>query len=385
MSNKTISLQANVKSLLRALYVLNKVVMNNPVLPVLENVLLCGVSNDLTSVVGSNMVLFVKMNLAPGELPIGSSKVLVPFAKLFRLVRKTRSESIKIVFNDMGIETSSVRVTISCDEGDFYVAADDSVGDFPKIPSFKAVGNIAMLSHQLKEGLRVVESSICHDDLRPAMTMVYATEHDGCLRMVATDGHCLTAYDSNTSYSGPSFFIHRKVSMLLSSMRFTKKSYAHISVGDSHVSIGDDEMEISWKFHEKVFPDYMNALPNGPHLNGAIDVTELKRRLAFSELFALSYTHQGVFTFQNNSLEISTEDSDFNSGSLQIIPCEFEDTDKFIIGFNVVKMKQLFRDCDGRVSFNLYAPNKAAIFLSTPKYGLKITSLLMPVMLSTYI
>lgn len=359
--------------------------MNNTVLPILENILLCGVSNDLTSVVGSNLILFVKMNLAPGELPIGSSKVLVPFAKLFRLVRKTRSEQIKISFLDGSIETSGIRVTISCDEGDFYVTSDDSVGDYPKIPSFKPVGNIAMLSHQLKEGLRVVENSICYDDLRPAMTMVYASEYEGSLRLVATDGHCLTAYDSNTSYNGPSFFIHRKVSMLLSSMRFTKKSYAHISVGDSHVSISDDEMEISWKFHEKIFPDYLNAIPNGPYLSGAIDITELKRRLILSELFVLSYTHQGVFTFQSNNLKIATEDLDFNSGSIQNIPCEFEDADKFVIGFNVVKMRQLFRDCDGRVSFKLYGSSRAAIFLSTPKYGLKTTSLLMPVLLNTYI
>lgn len=376
------SFSANVKDLRSALHIINKVMVRNRDIPVLEHVLFHCVSNQVVSVTATNLRLWVTISLTQDSIPLSTDKFLIPFAALFRISKKTRGDHIEFLVT-LPAEEAPVGLIVA--EGEFFTKPDHEPGDFPKTPTFKAEGHFAMSGHQLKEGLRIVEESICYDDLRPAMTKIHAHSFNDALRFVTTDGHRLTAYDSNTSYQGPEFKLSKEISMLLRSIRFNKSSYAHFDVGKGRVSIDCGDLHIVSTFEASDrFPDYLSAIPNTEReCSGALDVDNLKFRADLSLFFANRTTHQAKFTFEETMLTIFSEDLDDGSHSIQMMPIDFSG-EKTIIGFNLKMLINMFKHCNGRASFSIFGPNRAALFFHYPKYGKETTYLLMPVMLNTY-
>jgi DNA polymerase-3 subunit beta len=377
---KKLSFRANVRDLRRALHVLNKIVSNNPILPILDNVLIHCVSSEVTAVTGSNLNLWVRMSLTDDPIHLTSTTFILPFSTLFKLVRKLNSEIIdfKVAEDGLGV------VSISADEGDFAMNQEFTVGDFPKTPTIKKLGQFAMMGHQLKEGLRLVENSVSTDDLRPAMTKVFAHSHNGAMRLVTTDGATLSLYESNTTYSGPDFYLDKKVSALLRTVRFNKSNYVYGEIGAAHSSISCGDMEIVCRSSDERFPDYQSAIPTEGAVKGALNASVLKYHASLADLFANKATHQASLKFEKGLLTISSKDLDYETSSTQIMAIEFDHEEAFMIGFNLRLLRDILLNCNERAIFSLFAPNRPALFEYSPKYGTKITHLIMPVMLSQY-
>lgn len=379
------SYRANVKDLRRALHILNKVIPRNPVLPALDQVVFHCVSSEIISVTATDLSLHVKVSLTDDPIHLSSASFILPFAELNKFIRRINSEIIDFVVTDSGLQGyPAQKVAILADEGEFRMRPDVELGDFPKTPTFKKQGQFAMLGHQLKEGLRLVYNSVSTDDLRPAMCKVYAESIEGAIRFVSTDGATLSMYESNTSYAGPAFYIDRKVSMLLASLRFNKSNFVYGEVGTGHLLLACGDIEIVSKFNgDERFPDYLNVIPNTPPVAGAFDAKLLKFHVGIAELFANRTTHSARFTLENGLLKIYAEDLDYDSSSSQTMAIEYAG-DKFEIGFNLRLMRDLLKHCDERVQFSFFAANKAALFHHSPKYGIRMTYLQMPVMLNKY-
>ena len=381
MTSKKYSVRANVKDLRVALHALNKVIGRTPVVPATGNVIFESVSSELVSVAATNLKTYAKMNLVPGEMGISSQAFTAPFHHIYQLIRKLKSDEIGLEFN----QGPNGRIVVLSDEGDFFMTPSCLADNFPKMPRVPAAGSFAMKGHELKEGLRLVDESVSTDDYRPSMNYINCQSHGGVVRFVATDGMSLALFDSNTSYSGPNFFLPKTVLHLLRSVRFNKSSYAFATIGTNNIQLSCDDMEIVSSYDSSlVFPDYLNALPNySEGTSGSIIASEFKYRLGLSKLFETGRSvSTGSLKFENNELLIMSGEDGEGFGSALRMPIEYAHNAPCRIGFNFDLLLRGLRHCDDRVSFKIAAPNRGVMFEYSPKYGNKMSQLVMPTMLS---
>lgn len=372
------SIKAPVKELKKALQKLKQVIPANPILPILDNVLISDVYGQV-SVLGSDLQNVLSIVVDHKSSTDNQVSLLVDFKRLCRLVSNLKSEIITFTPHAEVIQ-------VDCAEGVFLMKAEH-VSDFPKTPVVSHRQSAALEYGPLSEALSFTVNSCSYDDLRPAMTGIKVECIEKELSFVATDGHRLSVWTTDsyeTDVIAEGFIIQRKTAKILLSLKCQHERVA-VRWEKNNIQISYGNAILISRLIDENFPGWRAVMPTGDCFTATLGVDELRTRIALASVFSNTTTHQIALSFKGENIEVSSSDLDYGIRSSQKMTVYDADFPEFKIGFNSRFFLKLIKPFKEYVFIELYAPNRGAIIIPSEK-GLSKQRfhLIMPVMLNTY-
>jgi DNA polymerase-3 subunit beta len=258
----------------------------------------------------------------------------------------------------------------------------DNPKDFPVLSftnkdiEFKEVGT--WTSREISY-LEAVLPFVSEDDLRPAMTGVYASKH-----IAATDGHRLSW--KTIEPLKESFIIPADTAKIIIGLgdKTWKIFYGRENYKEHVVFISEDGIMVGFCPIDGRFPDYQVVIPRDESLiEMTITANELRKEIKNALKFGNKNTNQVVFSLNGHAM-ISAQDIDFgkeyeNELNAQYTFKQGNNHDEFVIAFNGKFLDDYLALIDkeaaiakkdkeatpeqkeGKVTFNLWKPTSGAL------------------------
>ena len=367
-------------TLLKQLANVQGVIASNPVIPILENFLFELEPGKLT-VTGSDLETSMIT-----EIPVDakeSGKIAVPAKILMDILKSLPDQPVTV---DMDDETYTVE--ISSDNGRYKLTGENA-SDFPRVPTSEGVDDsINIPSEVLLTAVNKTIFATSNDELRPAMTGVYAALKDSNVTFVATDGHRLVKYTrvDVTSAKDATIIIPKKSLNLVKNTLPVDSSNVEVKFNTQNAFFMSEGTQIICRLIDERYPDYDNVIPVDNPNKLTIDRKEFLGSVKRIAIFANKTTYQIRLKIAGSELHISAEDLDFSNEANERLACNYEGDD-IEIGFNARFLTEILSNLESKeVVLELSTPNRAGILLPSEKDANEdILMLVMPVMLNNYV
>lgn len=352
------------------------IVVNNPALPIIENLLLESNNNTLSVKVTDLETTIITKTSIESE----SNESIAVNAKLLLETLKTFPEQ-PLTFRT-NKENNTLEIT--SDQGNYTLAYINSE-EFPNTPNLDDSKNSLISAKILEKGIGYTLFATGNDDLRPVMSGLYVEINTNTILFVSTDAHKLVKYENQIeSTDSASFIVPKKPLQLLKNILNQVDENIKIQYNNSNVIFSFKSMDVYCRLIDGNYPNYKAVIPkenpNKLNLERLTFLNSLKRVSVFSN----QSTHQVKFKINGNEINISSEDIDFSNKANERIKCEYEGDD-IEIGFNGKFLIEILSALESE-KINMYfsKPSKAAIII--PEDGIEksenILMLVMPVMLN---
>ena len=365
--------------LLRHLKGINGAIVNNPVIPILENFLfeiydgiLHATASDLQTTMRTEIAVDASKNIS----------VAIPANLLINTLSNLPEQPITV-----HVDSETFAIEIIADKGRYKLAGENAI-DFPKIPSVTTSTSIELSASVLSRAIASTLFAVATDEMRPATTGVLFEITDTSLTCVGTDGHRLVRFRRTdvASSNEHTIIVPRKALTLLKNNLPDDESTVILDANSSNVFINWHNNQVICRLIDERFPDYEAAIPVSNPNHMIIDRLELLSSLRRINFFANKSTHQVRLKVEAENLQISAEDLDFGNDATENLPCEYEG-EPMEIGFNAKLMMDMLSNMENnRITVELMAPNRPAILLPMAQQDNEdLLMLVMPVMLSQYV
>ena len=311
------------KELKSKLAILGTAITKNPIVPILENILL----KDET-LRASNIETEVVVTV-PGFKGVA----LFPYHLLKKTIDKLNVDN-DIVLVATGEQSSGIEIDGKV-KFKFNDAGNDK--DFPKKRKTDDKLDTFRINEQDMKTINKAFKFTDTDELRPALTCVCInSEH-----IAATNSHQLLFKKHNIPLM-KEILISNNASASINKL----KGDVELEVSKETITLWDNEIEISIKRIDEKFPDYKAVIPDPESRTTKLMVkrTELINILQQADICANTTTHQAILTASNNKLTIISCNTDFGT--------EFKDQisiisiNKFHAGFNVLLFIGILKEFD---------------------------------------
>lgn len=369
----------SVSALQKQLSVINGVVSNNPIVPILENFLFELKENTLTITASDLQTTMIT------RLPViagAEISVAIP-AKILTDTLKSLPDQ-PVTFE---IDSDTFVVEIHSKNGRYKLTGENAE-DFPRVPNLETNFKIQLPAQVLASAIAGTLFATSTDELRPAMNGVFFDLREDSTNLVATDGNRLIRY-RRTDFKNPQklgVIVPKKALNLLKSALPHDETPVTIAFNKSNAFFRFADTQVICRLIDERFPDYENAIPahNPNHLT--VSRTELLASLKRIAIYANKNTHLVRFKLTNDNLFISAEDLDFSNEANENLACHYEG-EEMEIGFNAKFLIEMLSSLESEeVLFELSSPNRAGVILPMEKKeNEEVLMLLMPLMLSSYV
>jgi DNA polymerase-3 subunit beta len=364
--------------LLKQLNAISGVIAPNPIVPILENFLF-EIDSDNLIITASDLQTSMITELAVDSKAKGS--IAVPAKILVETLKNLPEQPVAFT-----VDEETYTIELSSDNGRYKLAGENAT-DFPKVPAVAKNYSVDISSEVLNRAISNTIFAASTDELRPAMTGIYAKFSDTNTTFVSTDGHRLVRYRrvDVTSEADTSIIIPRKALELLKKSLPSENTNVKLEFNPSNAFFSFNSIKMICRLIDERFPDYENAIPlENPNVL-TIDRLELLTSLKRIDIYSNKTTNQVRLKLAGSELQISAEDLDFSNEANERLACDYQGED-MEIGFNAKFIIQMLGNIDTRsVSLHMSTPNRAGLI--TPADGAKnedILMLVMPVMLNNY-
>tara|TARA_B100001250_G_scaffold296735_1_gene258265 strand:+ start:1716 stop:2840 length:1125 start_codon:yes stop_codon:yes gene_type:complete len=365
------------ENFLRTIQPLMGLIVNNPALPIIENILIETNGNQL-SVKATDLETTI---VNETEIESDSSESIAVNAKLLSETLRTFPEQPLTFKTNVDNKT----LDIISEQGNYTISYIDS-NEFPNTPELSEAQSISINSTTLSRGVQNTLFAAGNDELRPVMSGVYMEINAESVLLVATDAHKLVKYENKikATNNSTSFIIPKKPLQLLKNTINELDETVNIDYNKTNVIFSFKNMQIYCRLIDGNYPNYNAVIPkenpNILNVERAILLNSLKRVSIFSN----KSTHQIKFKINGNLIEISSEDIDFSNKGHENIKVEYGGED-MEIGFNGKFLIEILNtlECD-KINIHFSTPSKAAIIKPekiTEGFE-EILMLVMPVMLN---
>ncbi len=362
-------------ALSKQLAAISGVVVNNPVVPILENFLfeidekqLKITASDLQTAITTELVVDAEQK----------ASIAIPARILLETLRSLPEQPVTFL-----IDKGTYSVEISSDNGRYRLAGENAT-DFPQMTIVRKDVSVDMSAKVLKKAISQAIIATSNDELRPAMNGVYIDFRETGTTFVATDGHRLVRYirsDVGTATERP-FIVPRKTLSLLNALLPNENQTVSIAFNEGHVYFKLANISMVSRLIDERYPDYENVIPNQNPNTLTINRLDLLSSLKRMAIYANKTTHQVKFEITGSELQIFAEDLDFSNEASERLACEYQG-DNLEIGFNAKFLVEMLSNlASEEVEMHLSEPHRAGLLL--PKAQEKdedILLLVMPVIL----
>lgn len=369
----------NTGSLLRRLNLVNGVISNRVVVPILEYFhfsLKDGVLTITATDIECNMR--VAMPVEARE----EGQVAVPGKLIMDMLKSLPEQSVTFTINP---ENNSIE--LSSDNGKYKIAGENA-GDFPAFPVVEGGNSVHLPANVLANAINTTAFSIGTDEMRAAMTGLYVQLLNNELRFVSTDGNKLVLYKATDTRAEQedSFIMPRKALTLLKNILSSTQSgesgvMLEYNRLNAHFHIG--EVHLVCRFIDERFPDYNSAIPTETPNKLTVNRQELLSAMRRVSIFASKSTNQVRFKIGENELELMAQDFDYQNEGSERLNCSFDGA-PMEISFNarfLIDMLGILDSDDVLLSMSEY--NRPGVLTPDVQHdGEEVLMLLMPIVLN---
>ena len=222
-------------------------------MPILQGVL-CDVSGGKLTVTGTDNEITVRTFLDVEVTEEG--RTVIPAKLTADAVRKLPSGAVSVTSSDGEVEIKG--------NGPRFNLRSMSVDDYPKIADADTEGAVEVDGSVLTHALAQVGVAASGDDARPTLTGVLFEEHEGNLRLVATDSYRLAVKDvPGVTAEGSTLVPSRALRELA---RTVGTGAMKVALGDRDATFVTDQGRLTVRVIDATFPNYRQLLPEG-HAN----------------------------------------------------------------------------------------------------------------------
>ena len=365
---------------------LSHAISSNPVLPILENILIRHDGNDLicsaTNLEQSITVIEpdVKMD---GAFP--EAGITVPFRILNDTLKTLPQQPIMMSFSENNVNLQSFAGT--------YKFVSEPGRDFPEIPGIaeRKSGPAVKVEFSHAELTDIISATLwaaSTDELRPAMTGIFFNREGKHLVAVTTDAHKLVKYTTKIEVeeSFPVFILPKMAGNTLLKITSSEKATAYID--DQNITFIVGNITLTARMIDAHYPDYTQVMPKNNHQFAYVPANDLRSSARRILIYANKVTNQGVLTFENGGSQVTLTGSnlDFDTEATEVLHIRGEQIEEgFRIGFNMRFLDASLNVCNtDEVKISMSTASRAALMepVSDATDARPVTILLMPVMLS---
>jgi len=363
-------------SLLKQLSAINGVITNNPVVPILENFLF-EIKDSVLQVTASDLQTSMITELGVEAKEDGN--IAVPAKILMDTLKNLPEQPVTFT-----IEEETYSIEISSENGRYKLSGENAT-DFPRVPTVNDGFTLDISSSLLGTAINSTLFATSTDELRPAMSGVYAVINNTNTTFVATDGHRLVRYRrvDIASDTHNTVLLPRKALNLIKNALPTENTLVKFEFTPSNAYFSFQNIQMICRLIDERFPDYENVIPQENTKKLTIERADIVNCLKRIAIYSNKTTNQIRFKIAGSELVISAEDLDFSNEANERLTCDYEGDD-IEIGFNGKFLLDVLNNITtSKVIMELSEPNKAALlFPETNNENEDVLMLVMPVMLS---
>jgi DNA polymerase-3 subunit beta len=318
--------------------------------PILANVLLRATKDNKLVCSATDMMISVTETIpvevkTPGALTLG-------VRYLHNVVRTLPSKPLRI----KGLENHWAQVIVGRSE---FKLMGQAPADFPELPDpTKGVKFTRVPSHTLADLIQKTQFSVSTDEARVNLNGVLFESNGELGTMVSTDGHRLTKL--SLPLAGPKLergiIIPRKGMLEIKRVLDRIDGEVGIAVDGQHLFVQADELTLSVKLNNVVFPPYEQVIPREHKRRVTALRDELIDALRRAEVMAPEKTATVRVQLAPGSLQLTADNPDLGVAH-QEIEIEYQG-EPLVAGFNarylievleVMDTKQVYMDFQGEL------------------------------------
>jgi len=298
--------------------------------PVLSHVLLAAGEDGLRVTATDTEVAFI------GDLSANVEKkgeLAVDANNLFQIIRSLTEPTVHMTLG------AGQRLEIKSGQS-FFRLPGVSAEEYPAIPAFNAQGVATMNTSVIRRLVEQSNFAVATDDSRYGLNGAHVEEvndEDGRrLRMVATDGHRLSA--SEGTYEGdlaitPRMLIPRKALNVMRKLLDGHDEGVEMAFGEGTIRLKRPGQTFWFRLLDGEFPDYQAVMPTECKHKVLINCAVLGNALKRVGILIQERNRSVRFSFSDGTLEISANNADRGEVK-EVVPVELEG-ESIEMGFNV--------------------------------------------------
>lgn len=322
------SISINKASLSAALSHVQSVVERRNIVPILSNVLIEAQSDEI-KITATDMDIVVSEKITASIKKPGS--ITVDAHMFYDIVRKLEDESeIEIDFNH-----EKSKINILSKNCSFSLSVLSSK-DFPKLDDEIYESAFSINSLEFKSLIDQCKFAVSSEETRYNLNGVYMHYKEGCLRMVATDGHRLSCADSSSSLNVKDFegvIIPKKSVTEIRKIIDSIEGELLISISDNKIKINNDYFVFVSKLIGAKFPDYENLMPENNDISIEISARDFSKAVDRVSIITNEKFKGIKFSLAGDKFSVSSKNDD-GSFAIETLKVTSNSEKEFEVGFN---------------------------------------------------
>jgi DNA polymerase-3 subunit beta len=230
--------------------------------------------------------------------------------------------------------------------------------DYPALPAFDARGTIRLAEADLRRLVDHTSFAVLQDDQRYGLNGTHLEERPGpLLRMVATDGHRLSA--SEASFTGklslPSRMLVPRKALAVLRKLLEGEEEIEVAFGDGAILITRAGQTFWFRLLDGEFPDYQAVVPSEGRHKAMLRRSDLNATLRRVGVLVQDKARPVRFGFREGELEVHVQNAERGEVK-EVLPCEFEG-EPIVVGFNTRYLQEILNVMAGdRVQLDMAHP-----------------------------
>jgi len=297
--------------------------------PMLAHVLLHATDEGLRMTATDTEVAFIGDLAANVEKP---GQLAVDAANLFQIVRALPEPTVQLTIS------GGKRLEVHSGRAHFRLPGH-AAEDFPPLPAFDATGAAKITEGELRRMVEQTSFSVATDDVRYGLNGAHLEQVDvegvPYLRMVATDGHRLSA--ASALFTGeleltPRMLVPRKALTVLRKLLDGEEDEVELGFGEGAIRLHRPHQTFWFRLLDGEFPDYRAVVPTENKHHAMIQRSVISSALRRVGILVQDRARAVRFAFSEDELEIEVQNVD--RGEIrETIPIELKG-DPIQVGFN---------------------------------------------------
>jgi len=351
-----------------------QVVPAKSTLPILTNILIEALENKI-KLSATDLDVSISSSIDCVVTKKGSTSM--PARVLFEIIKELPE-------SEVSFETVGSRIEIKIPNGSYKIGTV-AAEDFPKLPAVNTKKEIRISGADLVNMVKKTTFACSDDETRPALNGVLWQTKGEKMQMVATDGHRLARYAvANPKLKGlyEDVIIPPKILDLIPRLMSDGTTEIGIIFGENNIIFNLGDIILSSRLIEGPYPNFEQVIPSENDKKMTVAIHDLASAVRRVSILSNSLTHQVKFSVKDNTLTLSTANSDMGGEGEETLECDYVG-EQIELGYNATYITDVLSRIDGdEVVFELSSPHAAALVYSPQVPKEDFLCLVMPLRLA---
>ena len=278
------------------------------------------------------------------------------------------------------IEVTGSKVTLLYHNGEFELIGHNSMA-FPVVVVPIDSFDVMIERQTLIDGIKSVLQFTANEELRPVMNGVNFQSKDGKLTFVATDATKLGVHEYDFESQNFSSIVPKKTAKIIYDMVSNMDTDTiTLTISDKNIALNTGIYSLVYRLIDGRFPNFRAVIPTTNHIRLQINRGDLIAAISRMTVFSNRSTSLIMLELSNNTLRITSNDTDFSLAAKETIPVDYNG-ESLNIGFGGNTLVDVLNSITTEECLLTFSNSQRAA-LVTPIGLSGVTLLIMPVLIN---